>query len=327
MVKQNCPIYDTIMYHILLNELREARRSCGLSQASLAAKLDVKPQMIKRLEAGVGSVHLLVDAMAALDFQLIGIGPGRTMGDQLRGRRQKKALSLDALAKRTGLSRATIASLECGRGSVRSLLRLLAMIAPRARRRAPERAYWGAGDKFDRDSRFTPTDFMMHIYTAFGEIDLDPCAHALSPVIARRRIMLSEGGDGLADDWSGRLAFMNPPFSSLLIWLKRAFDQWQTGNVETVVCLVPVRSGSAWFHETLSPVADIYLLQGRVRFLDTQGKGQPTPFSLMVLTLGALAEQKERFASLVPGFWVARASERVPKFQLTARALHSVDDP
>ena len=298
------------MDHILLAELRESRRSCGQSQASLAATLDVKPQRVKRLEAGVGSVPLLVEAMAALDFQLIGVGPGRTLGDQLRERRQKKGLSLLTVAKRTGLSRATIASLECGRGSVRSFLRLLAVIAPRARRRAPERAYWGAGDKFDRDSRFTPTDFMMHIYTAFGEIDLDPCAHALSPVIARRRIMLSEGGDGLIDDWSGRLAFMNPPFSSLLIWLKRAYDQWQTGNIETVVCLVPVRSDSAWFHQTLSPDADIYLLQGRVRFLDIQGKGQPTPFSLMVVALRASEEQKERFASLMPGFWVARASER-----------------
>jgi hypothetical protein len=150
---------------------------------------------------------------------------------------------------------------------------------------------------------------MEHIYAAFGEIDLDPCAHLLSPVIARRRIILSEGGDGLVDDWSGRLAFMNPPFSALLIWLKRAFAQWQAGNIETVVCLVPVRSDSAWFHETLSPVADIYLLQGRVRFLDSEGKGQPTPFSLMLLTLGASTEQRERFASLVPGFWMTRAPD------------------
>ena len=105
---------------------------------------------------------------------------------------------------------------------MRSLLRLLAFIAPKARRRAPERAYKGAGDKLDRDSRFTPPEFLEHIYAAFGKIDLDLCAHTLSPVVARRRIILNEGGDGLANDWSGRLAFINPPFSALLIWLKRA---------------------------------------------------------------------------------------------------------
>ncbi len=297
------------MDHILVKELKEARRSCGLSQAMLAARINVEPQVIKRLEAGIGSVTTLVAVKAALDFQLNGIGPGHTLGDQLQGRRLRKGVSLEALARRAKLSRATIASLEQGNGSVRSLLRLLAVITPNARRRAKERAFWGAGDKFDRDSRFTPPDFMEHIYTAFGEIDLDPCAHLLSPVIARRRIILSEGGDGLVDDWSGRLAFMNPPFSALLIWLKRAFAQWQAGNVETVVCLVPVRSDSAWFHETLSPVADIYLLQGRVRFLDSQGKGQPTPFSLMLLTLGASTKQRMRFASLVPGFWMTRAPD------------------
>ena len=85
--------------------------------------------MIERLEAGVGSVSMLVDAMAALDFQLIGIGPGRALGDELRDRRQKKALSHEKVAKRTGLLRATIASLECGHGSVRNLLRRLAVNA------------------------------------------------------------------------------------------------------------------------------------------------------------------------------------------------------
>ena len=147
---------------------------------------------------------------------------------------------------------------------------------------------------------------MTNIYAAFGEVDLDPCAHPLSPVAARRRIIPSDGGDGLTDAWTGRLAFVNPPYSALLTWLRRAHDQWIAGNVETVVCLVPVRTDSAWFHDTLSFDVDIYLLKGRVRFLNAQGRGQHTPFSLMVMTLGATAEQKRRYAELVPGFWLAR---------------------
>ena len=143
------------------------------------------------------------------------------------------------------------------------------------------------------------------IYAAFGEVDLDPCGHVLSPVVARRRILLSEGGDGLTEAWSGRLAFVNPPFSELLKWLRRAHDQWRTGNVDTVVCLVPVRTDSAWFHQTLSADADLYLLQGRVRFLSAAGKAQPTPFSLMLVTLGATGEQKDRYSDLMPGFWLA----------------------
>jgi len=230
-----------------------------------------------------------------------------TLAEQLRAQRNRRSMSLREAAVKTALSPTTIAGLERGSGSVASLLRLLAVIAPKARRRAPERSYWGQGDKDDRDSRFTPPDFMASIYAAFGEIDLDPCGHLLSPVSARRRILLSEGGDGLVDDWSGRVAFVNPPFSQLLRWLRQAHDQWSAGKVETVVCLVPVRTDSTWFHDTLSADADIYLLRGRVRFLDVRGKGQHTPFSLMVLTLGATARQKERYAELVPGFWVARS--------------------
>ena len=290
----------------MIGELSEVRRSAGWTQSTLAERMGVKPQMIRRLERGVGSMPTLMAAMTQLDFRLTGVGPGRSLPDQLRNRRRRLSLSLDQMAARAGMSRATIASLEKGGGSVGSFLRLLAAIAPRARRRAPERAYWGQGDKEDRDSRFTPHDFMLSIYEAFGEIDVDPCANALSPVVARRRILREEGGDGLVEDWSGRLAYVNPPFSQLLQWLRRAHDQWRAGHVGTVVCLVPVRTDSAWFHETLSGVAEIYLLKGRVRFLDPRGGGQQTPFSLMVLTLGTTAAQRLRYAELVPGFWIAR---------------------
>ncbi|MEG3176168.1 DNA N-6-adenine-methyltransferase [Sphingomonas sp. RB3P16] len=292
----------------MIDELREARRSAGWSQRTLASRIGVEPQTIKRLEGGVGSVPTLIAVMAALDFHLAGLGPGKTLSEQLRTRRRARTMTLEAAAMRTGLSRTTIASLERGGGSVASLLRLLAVLAPSARRRAPERSYWGQGDKDDRDSRFTPPDFMASIYAAFGEIDLDPCAHLLSPVVARRRILRSEGGDGLADAWSGRVAFVNPPYSELLKWLRRAHDQWRAGTVETVVCLIPVRTDSVWFHDVLSTDADIYLLRGRVRFLDPRGKGQHTPFSLMLLTLGATAEQKERYESSTPGFWLMRGA-------------------
>ena len=35
--------------------------------------------------------------------------------------------------------------------------------------------------------------------------------------------------------------------------------------------------------------------------------------ALMVLTLGATAEQKARYARLVPGFWLARAADEAPR--------------
>ncbi|WP_294328596.1 DNA N-6-adenine-methyltransferase, partial [uncultured Sphingomonas sp.] len=229
---------------MLIAELIEARRSSGVSQSTLAARIGVPLQKIKRLERGVGSVDTLIAVMTALDFRLTGLGPGDSLSEKLRANRLRRGWTLEKAASRARISRTTLASLERGGGSVASLLRLLTVLAPRARRRAMERAHWGEGDKADRDVRFTPPEFLAKIYDAFGTIDLDPCGHALSPVVAKCRILLEEGGDGFVDDWSGRLAFVNPPFSETQLWLKRAHQQWSCGNVGSVVCLVPVRTDS-----------------------------------------------------------------------------------
>lgn len=290
----------------LIVELREARVSKGWSRKVMAKHVGVSPQTITRLEKGVGTVSTLVAVMDSTNFMLTGLSAGKTLFEKLRNTRIKHGKSLENLVRRTGLSHTAILDLENGAGSIEDLLRLLAALAPRARRQAPARAYWALGQKEDRDSRFTPPDFMDNIYKTFGEIDLDPCAHKLSPVLARRKILASKGGDGLSQTWSGRLAFVNPPYSCALQWLRRAHGQWSAGHVATVVCLVPVRTDSAFFHEVLSLDADIFFLKGRVKFLKPDGTAQQTPFSLMVLTLGANAEQRARYAQLAAGFWSRR---------------------
>lgn len=292
---------------MLIAALVEARRSSGVSQTTIAARLGVPLQKIKRLERGVGSVETLAAVMSALDFRLTGLGPGDTFGAKLRASRLRRGWTLEKAASRAGISRTTLAGLERGGGSVASLLRLLTVIAPKARRRAMERAHWGEGDKADRDVRFTPPEFLAKVHHAFGAIDLDPCGHALSPVVAKRRILLEEGGDGFVDDWSGGLAFVNPPFSQTLRWLKRAHQQWSCGNVGSIVCLVPARTDSRWFHETLTVEADIFLLLGRVRFADVRGRSQHTPFSLMLVAFGTSAEQRARWAENAEGAWLARS--------------------
>lgn len=246
----------------------------------------------------------LVSVMTMLDYHLSDLARGNDLPAQLRQRRTNLRLSLDEVARRARMSRATVAALEAGRGSVRSAMRVIEAIAPQARRREPVRAHWTPDPCGERDHRFTPPEFMQAVYKAFGEVDLDPCGHAESPVRANHRILLSEGGDGLRDNWSGRLVFMNCPFSALLKWLRRADEQWSAGNVETVVALVPARTDSAWFHERLIGIADIYMLKGRLRFLTVQGRGNQAPFPLMVVLFGSQRDQRDRFAGLVPGFWL-----------------------
>lgn len=295
----------------LLGELAKARRATGWSAEELVRKVGVDRETISKLEEGIGSVETLGILMDVLGFQLARIAAGRTLGEQLAKARLQRVRSVASAAFNAELSEAAVQELENDRGSVESLFKLLAVVAPNARRRAPERAYWGQGDKADRDSRFTPATFMEAIYGAFGPVDLDPCAHPLSPVVAARRFIPAQGGDGLLHDWSGRLAFVNPPFSAQLKWLQRGHEQWAAGSIETVIFLVPVRPDSRFFHEKLRHDADLFLLQGRLRFASPRGNEQPTPFSLWIVALGATAEQKARFAKLVQGCWF-RAADAAP---------------
>ena len=297
---------------MLTEQLRASRKSKGLSRAELAGLLGVTDQTIKRLESGVGSVATLVAAMIALDLHLAGIAHASTLPAQLRAKRQSTGWSVLELASRSGLSAATVRSVERGAGSVASLLAMLSALAPHARPRQPStRAFWALDPMSERDVRFTPPDFLDHIYAVWGEPDIDPCGHAHSPVRATRAIMLSEGGDGLLDDWGGKFAYVNPPFSSLLRWLRRAEDQWRRGNVEKVVALVPARLDAPWYHDHLRHVADVWILRGRLSFGTLAGKGNQAPFALMVVMMGVSDSEIEAFTRRVPGSWFAPRAGRL----------------
>jgi transcriptional regulator with XRE-family HTH domain len=287
-------------------ELRLAREKMALTQKALADSIGCTTHAIRAIESGTGNVTMLVKAMEQLKFRLTGLTPSNSLHESLRATRVKKDWSVEKMAKRTGLSEQAIVDLERGGGKVADLLVALKVLAPRLKRRAEERSYWGQGDKEDRDSRFTCEKFMEHIYGAFGPIDLDPCAHRQSPVIAEKRIIKNEGGDGLADEWSGSVVYMNPPYSTQLDWMRRAHEQWSKGNVKTVVSLVPHKTDNHFYHDTLSREFDIFVLRGRVAFYNLEGKKNTTPFSLAVMALGTTRRQRAKFAKLASGFWMTR---------------------
>lgn len=293
----------------LVTEIIRAREEEHRSVPNLAGMAGVTPASIRKLEKGRGPVATLVGVLEALPFHVTGLAPGRTFAEQLRNRRTKMGMSLEAVALKAALPQTAVAQLEDRGGTVEDLLRLLAVIAPKARRRAKERVFWAADDKFERDSRFTPDSFMQTIYDSFGPVDVDPCGHVLSPVEARRRFLLAEGDDGLTDDWSGGVAFVNPPFSAKLPWLRRAHSQWEAGNVGTVLVLMPASVDSSFFHRTVRAVADVFILEGRLKFADETGRTQPTPHALMLVAFGATARQRALFEALVPGFWILSRGE------------------
>ena len=66
---------------------------------------------------------------------------------------------------------------------------------------------------------------------------LDPCADQSNFKCSK---YFTKDDDGLAQDWGTECVFMNPPYSQIALWLKKAYDSARAGA--TVVSLIPSRT-------------------------------------------------------------------------------------
>lgn len=83
--------------------------------------------------------------------------------------------------------------------------------------------------------------------------------------------------DGLAQDWSGKRCWMNPPYGREIgKWIEKA----ATGGAEIVVALLPARTDTKWFHEYIYNKAEIRFLKGRLKFGDSKNSA---PFPSMIV--------------------------------------------
>jgi site-specific DNA-methyltransferase (adenine-specific) len=83
--------------------------------------------------------------------------------------------------------------------------------------------------------------------------------------------------NGLAQDWSNEVVFMNPPYGRAIIyWMKKAYEESTKGA--TVVCLVPCRTDTRWFHDWVYGKAELRFVRGRLKF---NGKGS-APFPSLI---------------------------------------------
>lgn len=90
--------------------------------------------------------------------------------------------------------------------------------------------------------------------------------------------------DGLYINWASEYApsvcWMNPPYGREIgKWVKRAYEQSQKGA--TVVCLVPSRTDTAWWHDWAMNATEIRYIRGRIRFVDAPYSA-PFPSAILV---------------------------------------------
>ena len=89
---------------------------------------------------------------------------------------------------------------------------------------------------------------------------------------------LSKEDDSLTCVWGGNVVWLNPPYGSktskLSDWIKKAYVESLSGT--TVVCLIPARTNTNWFHDYCLKYGEVRFIKGRPKFGGaTHGLPQP----------------------------------------------------
>ncbi len=125
------------------------------------------------------------------------------------------------------------------------------------------------------DMHATPQDFFNKLDAEFG-FTLDVCA---SPENAKCRSYYTKEVNGLAQEWTG-VVWMNPPYGREIgQWMKKANEAANKGA--TVVCLVPARTDTNWWHE-YAIHHEVRFVRGRLKFGDAKNSA-PFPSAVVVM--------------------------------------------
>lgn len=130
----------------------------------------------------------------------------------------------------------------------------------------------------------TPQATFDQLSAEFGPFDVDVCAIADN---AKAATYYTPEQDGLQQQWRGR-CWMNPPYGREIgKWVAKAKRHAEAGDA-TVVCLLPARTDTAWWHDNVAEAALVRFIRGRLKF---GGAKHAAPFpSAVVVFQGKAVE-------------------------------------
>lgn len=130
----------------------------------------------------------------------------------------------------------------------------------------------------------TPPSLIRKLERALGgRFDLDPCSGSEVDPIAEERYTKED--DGLSQPWFGNV-FVNPPFSEVGDWVRKAYDEQRNGDAERVVMLLPVRLATGYFHDHITDADAICFLRGRLDYYNGDGEMKGAPFASYLVVFG-----------------------------------------
>lgn len=125
----------------------------------------------------------------------------------------------------------------------------------------------------------TPQDLFNKLDAEF-HFTLDVCATAEN---AKCKRFYTKVEDGLSKPWMGEKCWMNPPYGrEISKWIKKAHFATQEMNHGCVVCLLPARTDTKWFHNYIykNKNVEIRFLKGRLKFGNSKNSA---PFPSMIV--------------------------------------------
>lgn len=290
------------------SDLRNHRKTRGLTQGQLAAEVGLGERTIRSMEQGHGNLDSFRAVLAQLDLELTGrnLPAGASLGERLATLRRHRGLSQRGLFELIDVTQPTLVALERrGRGRLPTLERMLvvlgagAYLAPRGQ--APA-FYTHSGNASTNQAWETPAALLAILHDVFGRFDLDPCAPRRSRTRVKARVHLTQEDDGLSVGWHGTV-FVNPPYGrGLAMWVAKARREVEEGRAKVVVALLPARPDTAYWHAHIAGRAVVYFLRGRLRFGDGD---QSAPFPSALAVWGATAETLDALDAVLSGAWRA----------------------
>jgi len=126
------------------------------------------------------------------------------------------------------------------------------------------------------DQWATPQAFFAE-WDALFRFELDVCADSTN---AKCRRYFNKEDNGLAQDWAPNRCWMNPPYGREIgRWIKKAYDESCKGA--TVVCLLPARTDTAWWHDYVIEHGEVAFIRGRLKFGNATSSA-PFPSAVVV---------------------------------------------
>lgn len=133
----------------------------------------------------------------------------------------------------------------------------------------------------------TPSDLFARLDAEFG-FTVDVCATRDNAKCDR---FFTPRVDGLKQDWRG-VCWMNPPYGrQIKNWVKKAYLASLEGA--TVVCLLPARTDTYWWHTYVRRAQEIRFIRGRLKFGGSRNSA-PFPSAIAMFRPPACGGQEGR---------------------------------